>query len=90
MTISEQCKIARLMTNSTATDQLIVKQVQGTNALEKKEACVIIDTLLIRHNTTFDKAFPQIVEDFSSIASKYKIDPASLFWIYMEWKKEHK
>lgn len=56
--------------------------------LEKQEASLFADTLLLKHNTSIDKGLGVIANDFNHIANKYNLDPASLFWIYMEWKRE--
>lgn len=87
MTISEQCQISRLFTKSTASDQKILHEVETTNPLKKAEASKRVDELLIKHNMPFDKAYPLIEQDFNNIALRYKLDSASLFWIYMEWRK---
>lgn len=54
---------------------------------QKMEACRRIDELLILHDGSFDKAFPTIKNDFENISKRYKLDPSSLFCIYMEWRK---
>ena len=87
MTISEQCQISRLFTKSTASDQKILHEVGTTSPLKKAEASKRVDELLIKHNMPFDKAYPLIEQDFNNIALRYKLDSASLFWIYMEWMK---
>ncbi|WP_312645381.1 hypothetical protein [Hydrogenoanaerobacterium sp.] len=87
MDLNKQCDIAKSMTESNATNEIICKQVINTPQIVKQESCQIIDTLLKKHNLPFDKGFGIMKDDFKNIANKYNIDPASLFWIYMEWLK---
>lgn len=90
MTIDQQCEIARVMTGSNYSNDEILKNIRTMNELVKEEASVSINQLLLRDNLPFDKAFPLVKADFKKVAQKYKINPAALFWVYMEWKGRRK
>lgn len=91
MKISEQCNIARLMTKSDVTDEIIISEVSSINPLIKNEASAVVDVLLRElDGVSFDKAFPKIEAKFVAVAEKYGIDKASLFWMYMEWRGNKK
>lgn len=61
-----------------------------SHSVAKEEASVSVNQLLLRDNLPFDKAFPLVKADFMKVAQKYKINPAALFWVYMEWKGRYK
>lgn len=86
MTKEQQCEIARLMTGSTVSDEIILRNVENTHYLIKKEASSLVDKLIQKHDLPFDKAYPIVKDDFNRIAVRYDLDVAALFWIYMEWK----
>ena len=78
------------MTGSTVSDEIILHNVVITNYLVKEEASRLVNKLLEKHNLPFDKAYPLMQVDFNRIATKYDLDVAALFWIYMEWKGKKK
>lgn len=87
--LHKAAELARIMTGSTLSDNALIKQVKSTSDLIRQLSSMEIDSLARKHNMPFDKGFPQMKKDFSLIASKYSLDPATLFWIYMDWIKEH-
>ncbi len=90
LTIEQQCEIARLMTGCRSSNDEILKSVISMNELVKEEACLVVNRLVLRDNLPFDKAFPLVKSDFEKVARKYKINPAALFWVYMEWIGQQK
>ncbi len=88
ISLNKAAELARLMTGSTLSDNAIIKQVKSTSDQIRQISSMEIDSLARKHNMPFDKGFPQMKMDFSLIAAKYSLDPATLFWIYMDWLKE--
>ena len=85
--LHDQAEVARAMTGSKLNDDELFEQVLNTNPLIKNQSAEEVDVLVKAFNAPFDKAFPNIKISFNLIANKYRLDAASLFWIYMEWLK---
>lgn len=88
-TIEQQAEIARTMTGSKLSTEEIVIRVQNIDPFTKEKACPKVHQMVLEYNLPFDKAFPIIRNGFSEIAKEHKINPAVLFWIYMDWMKEN-
>lgn len=87
---NRQCEIARLLTRSEATDERITKELNCTSMEEWDEMCAVLDDLLKKHDTSFDKGWNTMVEDFISVSAPEGIDEATLFVAYMNWMSDKK
>lgn len=85
MTKEQQADIARAMTGSNLSNEGIFIGVLSISETQRDSMCIEVHPILEKHNLPFDKAFPLFRADFNKIAIKYSIDPAVLFWVYMEW-----
>lgn len=86
---NRQCELARAITKSKASDQLIKKELICTTQKEWDEMCVVLDKLLIKHNRPFDDlGWESMVEDFTSVSAPEGIDEATLFIAYMNWMNQ--
>lgn len=88
MTFEEQANIARLMTGSTMNTNDIIQNLMNVDTYKRDILCQKVDAVVREYNLPFDKAFPIIKQSFNQIARHNNLDPAVLFWIYMEWIKE--
>lgn len=75
------------MTRDTATDAMIISEYSSMSSPDKQNAAREIDVLLKQHDMPFDKGIKVMQSDFSNIASKFNIHPATLFCVYMDFKK---
>lgn len=75
------------MTGSTLSTSEITKQVLAIPNLIRNAICPEVNKMILERNLPFDKAFPLVKAGFNKLANKNGIDPAVLFWIYMEWKR---
>jgi hypothetical protein len=85
MTINQQAEVARVMTGSTLSDAQIVNGVRSTNKAVKNKASQEVENFAKTLTQPFDQTYPTFKTDMAKIASKYNLDSAILFWIYMEW-----
>lgn len=85
----QQAEIARLMTGSSLSTIAIISKVKYVAKAIREKAGLEVNQMVQEHNLPFDKAFPLIKDGFNEIATKYSMDPAVLFWVYMDWKKDH-
>lgn len=60
------------------------REYAAISETDRVAAAKEIDGLVRLHNAPFDKALPQMIKDFSRIASQFGISPTVLFCIYME------
>lgn len=88
MTREQQAEIARTMTGSNLSTDDIIGQVVCVSKLTKEIVCPQIDEMVRKNNLPFDKAFPLVKAGFNNIAKDYNLDPAVLFWVYMDWMSE--
>jgi len=89
MTFEEQANIARAMTGSTMSTSEIIRNVMNTDNATKNIVSQQVHSVVKEYNMPFDKAFPIIKRSFNQIARNYNMDPAVLFWIYMDWTKKN-
>lgn len=82
----KQCEIARAMTKSNVSDDVIREELRRLTESEWNEQCSILDNELKEHNAPFDKGFPIMVDDFVNIGAANGVDEATVFVAYMEWK----
>lgn len=87
-TVEQQSNIARSITGSKLETNLIIAGVKGIEESKKETVCSLIETMIKKYDLSFDKAFPYIQDGFNNISSDYNIDPAILFWVYMDWLKQ--
>ena len=81
--ISEnQAELARLATKSTLCTAVINFEIQDASEKTRNEICIDIDRILKEHYTSFDKAFPLILGEFTAAAKRSNLDPASIYCIY--------
>lgn len=83
---SKQCEIARAMTKSNASDDVIREELRKLTESEWDVQCSILDNELREHNAPFDKGFPIMVDDFINIGAANGVDEATVFVAYMEWR----
>lgn len=63
----------------------LLKELNCTSMEEWDEMCTVLDDLLQKHNTSFDKGWNTMVNDFISVSAPNGIDEATLFVAYMNW-----
>lgn len=83
---NKQCEIARAMTRSKASNEVIREELKKLTKAEWYEQCAILDKFLEEYNAPFDKAFHIMVGDFVNIGAANGVDEATVFVAYMEWK----
>lgn len=88
MLSAKQCELARVMTRDTISDIQMNSEYQTMSDTDKTIAADQIDDLLKKHNMPFDKGIGLLQDDFSEVASKFQISPATLFCIYMASKNK--
>lgn len=81
-----QCEIARAMTKSEASNEVIREELKKLTESEWSEQCTILDKFLKEHDTSFDNGFHIMVGDFINIGAANGVDEATVFVAYMEWK----
>lgn len=82
-----QCDLARTITRSSDSDETINRDYSFISSSDEEAAIVELDNILKEHNTSIDKGYIILANDFKEIAEKYSICPAALFCIYMEGKQ---
>ncbi|KEI16989.1 hypothetical protein Z959_07885 [Clostridium novyi B str. ATCC 27606] len=85
----QQAEIARSITGSNLSTIAIISKVKYVTKTTREKIGPEINQMVQERNLPFDKAFPLIKDGFNEIATKYSMDPAVLFWIYMDWKKDY-
>ena len=90
MDLDKQAEIARLMTGSKLSDQEMFELVRSTSQATREKVCPQVDQMVKDRNMPFDKAYPLVRDGFNQIAVNFNMDPAVLFWIYMDWFKHNK
>ena len=83
--MNRQLELARVVTGSTATNDLISREVESISEKDKNSMCQKLDAILKEHEMPIDQGWKCLKEDFSVVAAEYNIDTASLFAIYMVW-----
>lgn len=83
---NRQCEVARAMTKSKASNEVIRSELKKLTESEWNEQCGILDRVLQKHNAPFDKAFHIACIDFINIGAANGVDEATVFVAYMEWK----
>lgn len=83
---SKQCEIARAMTKSSVSDDVIREELRKLTESEWNEQCSILDRALQKYNEPFDKAFHKAQTDFVNIGAANGVDEATVFVAYMEWR----
>lgn len=86
MTKKEQLNVARVMTASKAADVTIERELSNIDLVTRKKVGIETDEVVQKNNEPFDKVFIKVRAEFEKIATKYGIDPATLFCVYMEYK----
>jgi hypothetical protein len=89
MTKEQQAEIARIMTGSNLSTDGIIGQVLCVSKAIKETVCPKVDEMVRKHNLPFDKAFSLVKAGFNNIAKEYNLDPAVLFWVYMDWMRDN-
>lgn len=85
----KQAEIARLMTGSNMNTQAIITNVINFVPETKEVICPEVYQMTKDRNMPFDKAYPLIKDGFNEIAQNNNIDPAVLFWVYMDWLRDY-
>ena len=85
---SIQCAVARLMTNSTASDDVITHELNSVTEKEWNEMCLVLDSILKKHDDPFDKGKTMMVADFVNVGAANGVNEATLFIAYMNWKSK--
>ncbi len=87
---NRQCEVARVMTQSKASNEVIRNELKKLTESEWNEQCAILDKALEKHNAPFDKGFHIMVADFADIGVANGVDKATVFVAYMEWNYKQK
>lgn len=82
----KQCEIARAMTKSNASDDVIKHELKKLTEAEWYEQCSILDKFLQKYNIPFDKGYQLANIDFINIGAANGVDEATVFVAYMEWR----
>lgn len=82
----KQCEIARAMTNSNASNDVIKSELKKLTESEWYEQCAILDKFLQKYHIPFDKGYPLAKADFINIGTANGVDEATVFIAYMEWR----
>ena len=86
--MKKQLEIARVMTGSKTQNIIIETQFKQIDQQTAYKSAVEVDRMVKENDLPFDKVFAKVKHEFQRIAGNYKIDPATLFCIYMEWKNK--
>jgi hypothetical protein len=84
MLSKKQCEVAKLMTGVDVEDNKIIFEYENTDPTAQMDMSKEIDKLVKMHNLPFDKGFGIMKDDFLAIASRYAVNPATLFCFYMK------
>ena len=82
----KQCEIARVMTKSNASDDVIRAELRKLTESEWYVQCSILHKSLQKYNIPFDKGYQLANIDFSNIGAANGVDEATVFVAYMEWR----
>jgi hypothetical protein len=88
MVKEHQAKIACDFTGSSLSPELINQQIKKTPKKVKMNLCLDIDAVINEYALPYDIAYPIVKKSMETIAKRTKIDPATLFCIYMAWKSD--
>lgn len=88
MISEKQAELARTFTGSTISAKDINKQFFKVSKSVVQERCLDIDAVFNEYDIEFNEAMPILKNSFKAIAGRTKIDPATLFCIYMDWKSK--
>lgn len=87
--MNRQLELARVMTGSKATNDMIIGEIKAISDKDKNIMCKKLDAILKEHEKPIDQGWKCLKDDFSAVASEYNVDVASLYYFYMEWMKQN-
>ena len=82
---SRECQMARLMTGSDATDDQISQEYAAMLGSNRRVAALRLDEAVRRCGLPFEQAWERALKDFRELAAQYRVSPATLFCLYLEW-----
>ena len=85
---SRQCEIARLITNSKASNDVITHELNSVTEKDWNEMCLVLDSILKKHDASFDKGKTMMIVDFVNVGAANGVNEATLFIAYMNWKSK--
>ncbi|GIM29151.1 hypothetical protein CPJCM30710_18170 [Clostridium polyendosporum] len=85
----QAARIARTMTGSILDTSDIVKQVNDVTKNTRQIIGIKVHQVVKEYKLPFHKTFPLVRNNFNKIAIEHNIDPAVVFWVYMDWRYEN-
>lgn len=80
-----QCQAARLMTGTDTPDEQISQEYAAMLGANRGVAVMLLDNAVKQYGLPFEQAWEYARKDFSEIATKYNVSPATLLCLYIEW-----
>lgn len=81
-----QCELARVLMKSNVTDKQIVDDLLSMKKSVWYIICENLDETLKEHSDSFDRGRDQMIKDFRKVAGMNRVDEASVYIAYMNWK----
>ncbi|MEQ8235284.1 MAG: hypothetical protein ABRQ23_00730 [Syntrophomonadaceae bacterium] len=88
MRLFDQVDFARVMTGSKLSNEEIIREALNLTTEQKKAICPELDEMFEKCGMSFEEAFTAIEDKFNEVAARNQMDPALLFWIYLNWEEE--
>lgn len=88
MVKEHQAKLACDFTGSSVSPEVINRQIKKTSKKVQETVCLDLDAVINEYALPYDIAYPIIKKSIETVARRTKIDPATLFCIYMSWKSK--
>lgn len=79
----------RIITGSQLSNKEIVAGVLRLGYQDKMKACLELDRIVKAIHMDLQEGYPIIQNHFHGVADKYQIDPAVLYWTYVQWVKDN-
>lgn len=88
MTKQEQYEVARVMTGSKTSNEVIDIQLATIDDSTRSLAPLAVHKMIQENSLPFNQVFTKSKSEFNQIATEHKIDSATLFCIYMQWRNK--
>lgn len=73
------------MTGSDATDEQISQEYAAMLGPNRNVAALRLDGAVRQYGLPFDQVWERALKDFRELAAQYRVSPATLFCLYLEW-----